>query len=137
MTRFVIDRSCTTSLRKMKNPWMKWPRRQGMEVNYPLSYFPVMFGTFGRGVVKLRVGILFPIEDQYMKVIAKELQTQNFHFGQPGRLLLTSFHSLQMQVDTCSDHQAVCRVLGRNDWPGTSRKISGKSSYRNPFERIM
>ena len=55
VTRFVIDRSCTTSLRKMKNPWMKWPRRQGMEVNYPLSYFPVMFGTFGRGVVKLRV----------------------------------------------------------------------------------
>lgn len=28
----------------------------------------------------LSVGILFPIEDQYMKAIAKELQTQNFHF---------------------------------------------------------
>lgn len=52
-----------------------------MEVNYPFSYFPI-FGAFGmKGCGEaLSVGILFPIEDQYMKAIAKELQTQNFHF---------------------------------------------------------
>lgn len=111
-----------------------------MEVNYPFSYFPI-FGAFGmKGCGEaLSVGILFPIEDQYMKVIAKELQTQNFHFVQPGGLLLTRFPLLtsnlrswrvkqMLQVDAFSDHQAVCRVLGRKDWPGTSRKISAKSS---------
>ena len=107
-----------------------------MEVNYPFSYFPMLFGAFGMKECgeALSVGILFPIEDQYMKVIAKELQTQNVRFVQPGGLLLTNgagFHILQrvkqmLQVDACSDHQAVCRVLGRKDWPG-SRKISAKS----------